>query len=67
MIYNRDDLTLMADGNLSLTLELGPLDKAWNPERNDMLLRGPARVIYCFWSDGGVDFTFLPRTMEPSA
>lgn len=37
-------------------IELGPTDKAWNPERNDTLLRGPAIVTYCFWADGGVDF-----------
>lgn len=65
MIYTRDDLLLMADGKLSLTLDLGPTDKAWNPSLNDTLLRGPGRVTYVFWSDGEVDFSF--HAMEPTS
>jgi hypothetical protein len=42
-------------------LELDSYDKAWNPERNDTLLRGPARLTYVFWEDdGGVDVVARP-------
>lgn len=47
-------------------IDLEPYDRAWNPERNDTLLRGPARVTYVFWDgdDNTVDPDVRIRAIE---
>lgn len=60
MIYTRDDIELLAaapgpSGARVAFVSLAPGDRAWNPERNDTLLRGPAHITYVIWPDAGVD------------
>lgn len=51
-------------------ITLDVYDRAWNPERHDTLLRGPAEITYVFWdgddNDTAPDVRVRPIIAIPS-